>query len=303
MSETINNSYKLLIHTLRLFIIISTIVFVVFSILPSDPIRNIVGINASEEAVKALKHEFGYDRPIIVRYVEFITAIFHWDFGISLVTRKPVGSEFLSAYKLTLSYVGIALLIGVIFSLTLFLIGASGSAFIKKLILYTSIAVNSMPSIVISVTAGIIIIRSGLFIRSDYQGFLLAVTSLCIYPTFSLAEISLRAITIQSTSSSVIAAKAVGYTKFNLFLFCLLRPALLPWIGHLSNIAASLVAGSVIIEAVFSLPGIGRLLVQSVLQGDLPMIQGIVMVSVFGFVIFDLFAKAFSRLIVGRVYR
>ena len=295
-----------LFRVARLLLIVSTIVFVVFSALPSDPIRSIVGINASEEAVAALRHELGYDRPLPARYLDFVVSLFRWDFGQSLVTRRPVGPEFGRAYLLTLGYVGAALGLGVALSLGLLVLGALGPRVLQQGILRVSISLTSLPSLVVATSVGVIIVRSGLLGGHGLAhgwGFVLATVSLAVYPTFSLAEIALRARQKAAFSQTAMAVRSLGYTELQVFRYCTLRLTLLPWIGHLSNIAASLVAGSVIIEAVFSLPGLGRLLVQAVLRGDLPMVQGIVVASVFGFVLLDWTTRSLSERVIGRTHR
>lgn len=295
-----------LARAIRLLLIVSTVVFFVFSVLPSDPIRSIVGINASEEAVTSLRHELGLDRPLLVRYLNFVKSVFRFDFGRSFVTHLPVGPEFGRAYLLTVGYVITALTLGVVLSLFLLLMGALGSPRLSKALLRVSAAFTIFPSLVVATFVGVIIVRSGLL--GDYglahgRGWALAALSLAVYPTFSLAEVALRESQKMAFSQSAMGVRSLGFTELRVFRYCILRPTLLPWMGHLSNIAASLVGGSIIVEAVFSLPGLGRLLVQSVIRGDLPMIQGLVVVSVLGFLLLDWTTRFLSDWTLGKVYR
>jgi ABC-type dipeptide/oligopeptide/nickel transport system permease component len=110
---------------------------------------------------------------------------------------------------------------------------------------------------------------------------------LSVHPGCTLSQILIEETRNIKDKPFVLMGRSLGLPEIKVFQHYILPKALLPWGAQLSNVAASLVAGSIIIEVVFSLPGLGRLILQSVLENDLPMMRGIVLVSSVSFIILD----------------
>lgn len=305
-SRSLTSLVRQVSRVVLLLLLVSSVAFFAFSVLPSDPVRNMVGVNASEDAVTQLRHELGYDKPWSTRYVHFLLSIVRLDLGESLVTRRPVGPTLLHAYAVTLSYVGSALAIAVLASFLLLLSAVFGPEKFRSAVIRTAGLVTSIPSLVVATGLGVALAQfiplEGLF-SINVQSFGVAALSLSLHPSFSLAEIAIRASQRAEQAPFTAATKSFGFSDLRVFWMCIFRPALVPWLGHFSNVAAALVTGSVIVEAVFSLPGLGQLLVQSVQRGDLPMMQGIVLASVLGFFFLDYGTRAVAESAIGEVDR
>jgi len=287
-------------------LLVSSVAFFAFSVLPSDPIRNMVGVNASEEAVAQLRKEWGLDRPLRERYARYVGALVRLDLGISLATRRPAAPEILRALATTFAYVSLAVAIATLGSIGLLGLGALGPHRLRAHLLRAADLGTSLPSIVVATVVGVLFVRLGAFSMNSptsLLGILTVALVVSFHPTLALTQLALRASEIALAAPSTTALRSFGFRESRVFLMSVLRPALSPWFGHLSNTAAALVTGSVVIEAVFSIPGLGHLLTRSILLVDLPMMQGIVIVSVAAFLLIDLGTRVIGRRVVGRVVR
>lgn len=273
--------------------------FLVFSALPADPVRSALGANASAEAVARLRSELGLDRPLPERFIDYAKASVSFEFGRSYVTSRPVSFDLRPASLATASYVSVALVIAALLSVATLATVQFRSAGLSNMALTVVRLVTSLPSIVISLGIGMLCLSvaptSGQ-LRSNGVNLALGASALAVYPTCSLIEILLteRIRIMQSTCFR--AGIAFGFGPVQLFLRFVVREAFVPWLSQLSNVAASLVTGSVVIEIAFSLPGLGNLLARSVLRNDLPTMQAIVLTTVTTF----LFVDGLSKWLAGR---
>jgi peptide/nickel transport system permease protein len=274
---------------LTIFVVLS-VTFILFAVLPTDPIRAAVGVNADEDTVTRLRSDLGYDRPLPVQLGHRLWGVTHLDLGRSLVTDRPVRPTVLHAYRETFAYVVTALLLSVATSAMLVMAGHLAGPRVKTTILFIARAATTVPSLVVSIASGsaMLALAGGIDIaRADIRDVAFAGSALAVFPTFSLTEIALLESAAVEQRPYVTAARSFGFGRLHLLWRYVLPSALSPWLGHLSNVAATLVTGSIVVETVFSLPGLGRLLLQSVLRNDYPMVQGIVIVSVVSFLVLD----------------
>lgn len=281
-----SSGLKTVLGAAGLVVVIPALTFLLFALLPSDPIRLALGVNASEEAVARLRHELGYDRPLPLRLGTYLWGLARLDFGRSLVTRRPVAGEVLEAYTTTLQYVGVALGLSIVVSVALLGIAHVGGPRVRSPLLLLARAVISLPSLVVAIGVGLALLAAigpASLVRADTRNLLMAGLALAVYPSLSLAEILILEREMALRLPHVRAARSFGFSKRRVFWSYMLRTVALPWLGHLSNVAASLVAGSIVVELVFSLSGLGRLVVQSVLRNDFPMMQAVVIVGVLTF--------------------
>lgn len=269
-----------------LLVVIPALTFLLFAFLPSDPIRVALGINASEEAVARLRHELGYDRSLPLRLGTYLWGLARLDFGRSLTTRRPVAGEVLEAYGTTLQYVGVALGLSVVVSVAMLGLSHAGGRRARSTLLLLARTVTSLPSLVVAIGVGLgllAVLGPASVVRADTRNLLMAGLALAVYPSLSLAEILILELETALRLPHVRAARSFGLPERRVFWFYMLPTMILPWLAHLSNLAASLVTGSIVVELVFSLSGLGRLVVQSVLRNDFPMMQAVVIVGVLTF--------------------
>jgi len=269
-----------------LTVVVSSFTFLLFDLLPSDPIRVTLGPNATDEAVTRLRHELGYDRPLLSRLGIYMLGVARLDFGQSLVTRRPVVKDVLDAYVTTLMYVGLALSISIVGSITLLGLARIGGGRLQSLLLLLTRAVISLPSVVVAIGVGVAmlaVLDPAVSYLADTRTAVMAGLTLAVYPTLSLTEILVLEGEVTLRLPYVRAARSFGFTERYIFWAYVFRSAMLPWLAQLSNLAASLVTGSILVELIFSLSGLGRLVLQSVLRNDSPMMQSVVIVGVLTF--------------------
>jgi len=293
----------LLIKNLLLIAAIIIITFLLFHTLPEDPARLILGLNVSEDAVKLFRQELGLDKPILTKFVDYIQDLFTLNLGTSYYTRSSVTSEILNAFYSTQLYAGIALVLSIIYSIfSVYLVYITGP-FIQKLFNSVNGFLVSIPSLIITLFFGLLIYNLKVFNEINditLQQIISASIALSIYPSCVLSQILIAEFELIKNKQFVIASKVHGFVGKDLFRI-IFSNSFLPWISQLSNIAASLIAGSIIIEYIFSLPGLGRLIFQSIIKHDYPVIQGIVLFTSIGYIIFNLVIEMiYNQLLVSR---
>ncbi|NLP09014.1 ABC transporter permease [bacterium] len=277
------------LHHLMLLLGLLILVFILFSGLPANPARSMLGLNASEEAVRALEQELGLDQPLQRQFLRYLNGLVHLDFGVSFVTRRPVHMDLFSAVWATLRYVSIALLVSLTASLALATL-AHFHRRLRRVIWLAAAVVTSLPNLVWALGLGLLILKCRLLIiipSIQIRYVFMAALALSLYPVATLSQILISEDRRINRQLFILAGRSIGLGESRLFFTRVLPQALSAWLAQLSNISASLLAGSVFIEIIFSIPGLGHLVAQSVLRQDYPMIQAILIVCFFGFILLN----------------
>lgn len=292
-----------ILKNIFLLVIVSIAVFFLFSALPTDPVRVILGLNASEDAVSSLRHELGLDKTLFEQFISYIKNILSLDLGKSFVTRQAVAPDILDSFLSTQLYSCIALIISVFYSVVSVFVVFFTKKYVKKIIQTINSFFVSIPGLIIAVLFGIVLSKLNIlgFIENiTTRNVINASFVLSVYPSCILSQLLINEFQTVKKKQFVIASKSFGFDKRNMFAI-IFRNAFLPWLSQLSNIAASLISGSIVIEYVFSLPGIGNLIYQSILRHDYPMVQGVVLITSFTYIIFNLSIETlYNYLIKGR---
>jgi len=280
-------------ENLVLVLIIVFSAFFLFSALPADPIRAMVGVNASEEAVQSLREKFGLDRTLWEQFGTYLVNLTTLNLGTSFVTGRPASSDVFSSFLSSLTYAGFALLIALLYSVLAAYISFMSNIKIKTALVWIHILLLTIPELLIAIAAGIFFLKFNTFgfieeLRS--RQIVTASIVLAIYPSAVLAQTLINQFNEAREKPYVITSTGFGFKKNQLFGI-IFTNSYMPWLALLSNIAAILIAGSIVVELVFSLPGLGRLIYQSILRSDYPMLQGIVLVTSISYVIFNLFIE------------
>lgn len=278
------------LYNAGLIAFVLVLVFLLFSALPADPARLMLGTNASQQAVTELREELGLNHSLSTRFVQYLENVVTLSFGNSYVTRRPVAPDLFSAFKATLTYVGSALLISVVYSLLSTFLAYFGGKWPRRSIRVINSFFTSIPSLVVAIALGVLFLSTNAlaFVEPvSLRNVLTAALVLSVYPGCTLSQILIEESLEVRQAQYVTMGRSLGYSETRIFLSYVLRNAILPWLAQFSNIAASMVAGSIVVEVVFSLPGLGRLIIQSVLRSDFPMMQGIVLVTSISFLVID----------------
>lgn len=284
----------------RLIVLIPTLIgvsFIVFTLLylsPGDAALAKVGANATPEAIESARASLGLNDPFIVQYLRFLKAIvLHFDFGTSYQSSQKVTTMLLKVFPNTLKLAGGALLVSVIFGMVFGIIAAiNRNRLIDSIITVIGMIGLAMP-IFWSGILLIILFSTKLMIlpSSGFSSF-----KHMILPCLALGFQS-SAIIMRMTRSSMLeildkdyirTARAKGLKKSKIIYLHALKNAMIPIVTTIGLQAGGLLGGSILTETIFSISGIGRLIVSSVKTRDYPLILGGVMLIAFVYCIISI---------------
>lgn len=286
---------KLFTLIMTLFIV-SVAAFLAFQIIPGDVVGSILGTEATPEREAQLREELGLNDPPVVRYVNWMTDVLKGDLGESYRYSKsmnemmPVAELIGDKLPVTLWLAALSLIIIVVVSIPLGVFWAkSKSKFVDASLSVLSQTTMAVPAfflgILVTYLFGMVLkwfVPGGyVSYEEDFGGFL----KYLIFPAVSIAlpKIAMTARFLRNSmltemhSDYVRTARSKGCTDRQIMYGHVLRNALMPVVTFLGMIIAEIVAGSIVVEQVFGLPGVGRLLISSISTRDLPVVQILVM--------------------------
>lgn len=272
---------------------ISIIVFGVMNVLPGDPAVAILGFDASEQAIATLRAELGLDRPVWQRYLSWVGGFLTGDLGNSYFFRVPVSELVLERLPLTLSLAVIGMLATVLLGIGLGILAAAlqGRPGDWAIMLFSQTGI-AVPAFWLSILLVLLFavqlqwLPPGGFPGWDEPG--LALRSL-ILPATALALVQ-AAVLARVTRSSALevmrldfvrTAQSKGLSRWRILQDHVLPNALIPVVTIIGLQVASVVTGTIVIENVFYLPGLGRLVFQSIANRDLFVVQALVLFFAF----------------------
>jgi peptide/nickel transport system permease protein len=283
-----------ILQTLITLFVVSLISFTLSMVLPGDPSLSIVGSEgASEAMVQNLRQELGLDQPIIVQYFKWLGALVSGDFGISIRTRAHVLTLFGQRLPVTLELLGFGILFALLIAIPMGIFSAlRPNTWVDTAGTVIAVSGVAMPQFFLGMILILVFsIWLGWLPSSGYVSpgdNLVGNLKGMILPAISLGSVVAAEIMRQLRSSMlevlgeeyVQTARAKGVPEFQVIIRHVLRNALIPVVTLLGMRIGRLIGGIVIIEVVFSLPGIGRLLMNAVLFNDFPVLQtGVLLVA------------------------
>jgi len=281
-------------QTLITLFVVSLISFTLSMVLPGDPSLAIVGSEgASEEMIRSVRQELGLDQPILVQYFKWLGALLSGNFGISIRTRAHVLTQFGQRLPMTLELLALGILFALLVAVPMGIFSAlRPNTWVDTAGTVIAVSGVAMPQFFLGMILILIFsIWLGWLPSSGYVtpgDNLLANLKGMILPAISLGSVVAAEIMRQLRSSMlevlneeyVQTARAKGVPEFQVIIRHALRNALIPVVTLLGMRIGRLIGGIVIIEVVFSLPGIGRLLMNAVLFNDFPVLQtGVLLVA------------------------
>jgi ABC-type dipeptide/oligopeptide/nickel transport system permease component len=315
---------------------VSIIVFFTMHVLPGDVATLLLGERATMAQLESLRHQLGLDQPIVVQYFDFIAQMVRGDFGTSLRSNHPAFADVWSAFPITLQLALSALLLATVIGVPIGVIAAmrSGGVWDNFLMTATLFGV-SMPIFWLGLmlllvfgawldwlpigglmptgldvprVTGMTVVDSLISGRPD---LITASVSYLILPTVTLATIPLAMIA-RITRSEMLAmasldhvrtARAKGMPEWRVIVRHILRNALIPVVTVIGLQLGLLLSGAVLTETIFSLPGLGRLMVDSILSRDYPVVQAGALFIAFVFVTVNLVVDLVYGLLDPRIRR
>ncbi len=295
-------------------LIVSILAFLAFQVIPGDPSTKMLGMEATPEKVAALQHELGLDKPVFLRYWSWLSSFVKGDLGTSYSYHMPVRDMLGEKLSITAILTLMSFVFTVVLSIPLgIMAGSIKSKFFDRLFTIFDQVLMSVPSFFLGIIACFIfgtllhVFVPGNFVSyNDDPG---AFLGYLILPALSIA-IPRTAMTVKMLRGSILSeldqdyvrtAQSRGSSKRDILRRHVLRNALIPVITFLAVSAAEMMTGSIIIEQVFTIPGVGRLLLTAVSNSDFPVVLAIVVILAAWIVIVNFVADMLYQLADPRI--
>jgi len=269
-------------------LLISTIVFLVIRVIPGDPALVIAGIDATESDISAIRIKLGTDRSLPAQYAQWMWRVLRFDFGRSMISGQPVSQLILDRFPLTLTLALMGIMLSIFIAIPLGVISA-----VKRWSIwdYFGMALSQVGMAIPSFWLGILLLLIlsvkvklfPLFGSGTIKHLILPAISLGIARAAVLQRLTRASMLEELSKEYVITARSKGLTERMVNYKHTLKNALLPVVTIAGIQLGYMLGGAIIIEQVFSLPGLGRLFLFGVYQRDFPLIQGGVMFVAFIF--------------------
>ena len=253
--------------------------FVLIRVIPGDPALVIAGIDASQSDIDAIRAKLGTDKPMLSQYINWLWAVLRLDFGVSMISGQPVTGLILERFPLTLSLALLGIVISIVIAIPLGVISA-----VKRWSFwdYLGMVFSQIGMAVPSFWLGILLLLLfsvkfkifPLFGSGTFMHLILPAISLGIARAAVLLRLTRASMMEELSKEYVVAARSKGMTEPIVNYRHALKNALLPVITIGGIQLGYMLGGAIIIEQVFSLPGLGRLFLFGVYQRDFTLIQG-----------------------------
>lgn len=294
---------KRLIVAVPMLIGSSIIVFMILRLVPGDPASAVLGADATPQLVRQVREQLGLDHPIYAQYVSWLGGVLHGSFGHDYISDQSIASELASRLPVTMELAGLAFLISAACAIPLGVFAAVhfGRPTDRSVQVISAVGV-AVPNFVLGIM-GILVFSLALGLVPS-SGFVPLSQSVAgnlhslILPAAALAA-GLAGVLTRITRATMVEvldtdyirfARARGVRQSSLVFKHALRNAAIPIVTVAGLQLGYLLGATVIIEQVFSIPGVGQLVVQAMLNRDYPVVQACVLVFVVAFVIVNLAA-------------
>ncbi|MBR9763259.1 MAG: ABC transporter permease [Rhodobacteraceae bacterium] len=276
----------------------SVVIFAAIEVLPGDPASIMLGVNAQPDTLAALRSELGLDQPMVARYFAWVTGLLQGDFGISYTYRTPVAQMIADrlAVSLPLALYALGLTVVIAFPVGIWAASRRGSLGDVSVMGLTQLGV-AIPNFWFAMLMVLVFaINLQWFSAGGFAGWdagLFAVLKSLTLPAVALAlpQASILARVMRSALLDTLSedfirtARAKGLSRRQALWRHALRNALIPVLTIIGMQFSFLLAGGIIIENVFYLPGLGRLIFQAISARDLVVVESVVMLLVFAVIL------------------
>ena len=281
---------------------VSALVFLMIRFIPGDAVQIMLGANVeiTPERLQALYQKIGLDKPMLEQYASWIGGIFVGDLGTSLWTGAPVGEEILARLGVTLELLmlslGTAVALAIPAGCLMAYVRKSASDYVVRIVTIIGVTIPSFWLGIVLILASYKLFPS--FASIGYVPFgddPLANLSRMILPTISLALPIIASLSRIMRSAMLDApgqdyirtARAKGVSERTVIFRHALRNALIPFVTAVGITAGYLFGGAIVVEQVFALPGLGRLVIGAIAERNYPLIQATILLVTSGFVVIN----------------
>lgn len=279
---------------------ISLLVFISINFIPGDPVKIMLGIEATEEMAEQIRIEYGLNQPLYIQYFSWLSRIIRGDFGRSIVSGNEVVHEVIKRWPVTLQLVFLSSIFSVIIAIPAGIISAvKQNSFIDYFIRVLSLSFISLPSFAMAIF--LILFVSMVYGWMPPLGF----ASLWDKPLIALQILALPVIALGVRLSAVLSrmlrstllevlredyirtARAKGLKERTVVYKHAVKNAFIPVLTMIGMQIGYLIGGTVIIELVFSLPGLGRLLLTGIHNRDFPVVMACTLIIAVSFALIN----------------
>lgn len=272
----------------------SLVVFLMLYLIPGDPASIYVGDQtATPQRLAQIRHTMGLDKPIYVQYADFLWNALHGNLGRSLQTNRPVTTEIMSRLPSTIELAVAAMVLGTVFGVALGLIsGLKQNSIIDTLSMIVALFGISIPVFWLALLLIMLFAVRLQWLPATSQpglrGLVLPAVSLALLSAATLARIVRGSILEVLRQEYLTTARAKGISYAAVVFRHALPNAIIPVITVMGLQFGSLLSGAVITETVFARPGLGKLVVDSIQNKDLPVVQGVILVLAVIYILMNL---------------
>jgi ABC-type dipeptide/oligopeptide/nickel transport system permease component len=296
-----------ILQLIPVLFLISLLVFLMLHFIPGDPAVVVAGLEAPVEVVEQIRAELGLDKPLRVQYLAFMGRILKGDLGTSIRTGAPVTLEIAERFPYTLTIAFWATLLAAVVGMTTGVIAAvNHNRFWDNVTMVLTLLAISTPSYWLGLMLMLLFaLYLGLlpsFGVSTPLHYIMPVITLGTQSAGLIARMTRSAMLDVLSQDYVRTARAKGLREIRVILKHGLKNALLPVVTIVGLRFGGLLAGTVLVESVFAIPGIGRMMVDGVLNRDYPMVQGAVLIIAASFVIINMLVDVLYALIDPRIH-
>jgi ABC-type dipeptide/oligopeptide/nickel transport system permease component len=295
-----------LLGALLTLVITWTVVFGAMRLVPGDPVLLMLqGTPVSDAAMDAARSKLGLDRPLVVQYVSFLVNAARGELGDSFRSRRPVTKLIADEFPYTLQLAIGGFVVGLLLGGTLGIIaGVWPNGWIDTVCMTLALAGLSLPSFWIGMLL-IQVFATQLgwvpVLGTGFDALILPSISLGLFVAGGLARLVRSSLIEVMGQDYIRTARAKGLSRVRVIAWHAMRNAVIPPLTLLGIQFALLMGGAVVTETVFARPGIGRLLVQAVLDKDFPVVQGVVVLTTAAYVLINVLIDIAYGLIDPRV--
>jgi peptide/nickel transport system permease protein len=303
-----------ILSTLPVMGIVALFVFSLLYIAPGDPAAVIAGDQASPADVERIRQGLGLDRPFLVQFGTWVWQLLHGDLGTSIFTNLPVSAMIAQRIEPTLSLMAITLLLTILVAVPLGVVAAwKAGSWIDRTIMAFAVFAFSLPVFVVGYVLAYLFALQ--FEWLPVQGYTPLKAGIwpwlqnLILPAFALGTVYI-ALIARITRASMLevlqqdyvrTARAKGLGQRDILFIHALKNAAVPIVTVIGIGIALLIGGAVVTESVFAIPGLGRLTIDAILRRDYPVIQGIVLLFSFLYVLVNLLVDVTYTLVDPRI--
>ena len=303
-----------ILSTLPVMGIVALFVFSLLYIAPGDPAAVIAGDQASPADVERIRQGLGLDRPFLVQFGSWLWNILHGDLGTSIFTNLPVSAMIAQRIEPTFSLMAITLVLTILVAVPLGVVAAwKAGSWVDRTIMAFAVFAFSLPVFVVGYVLAYVFALQ--FEWLPVQGYTPLAAGLwpwlqnLILPALALGTVYI-ALIARITRASMLevlqqdyvrTARAKGLGQRNILFVHALKNAAVPIVTVIGIGIALLIGGAVVTESVFAIPGLGRLTIDAILRRDYPVIQGIVLLFSFLYVLVNLMVDVTYTLVDPRI--